>query len=147
MEVPILLGLGSNLGDREANIARACSLLSPGVTVLRQSALRETEPYGYREQPLFLNGALYGTTSLTPSELLRWVKETEKICGRRETFKWGPRVIDIDIIFYDNIIYDSPDLVIPHRDLRQRPFVIEPALEIIPETERLHWRSYITGTA
>ena len=143
MPADILLALGSNLGDREQNIEKACRLLGAGVDIIRRSALYETEPYGVTDQPAFLNGALYGKTDLSPRLLLEFVKETEKLCGRVETFRWGPRVIDIDIVFYDNIIYNSVALTIPHRDLCNREFVKKPALEIIPDTERLFWKSYI----
>ncbi|MBP5274999.1 MAG: 2-amino-4-hydroxy-6-hydroxymethyldihydropteridine diphosphokinase [Abditibacteriota bacterium] len=145
--VPVLLALGSNLGNRQENIKKACALLASGVTIEKISSLRETRPLGVEDQPDFINGALYGKTGLTPRELLCFIKETEKSCGRYETYRWGPRVIDIDIIFYDNIFYRSEELVIPHRELKNRDFVTVPALEVIPQNNDLIWKGYITGTA
>ncbi len=143
MQADILLALGSNLGDKQENLEKACRLLEDKINIIRRSAFYTTKPYGVTDQPEFLNGALYGKTGLSPMELLKFVKETEKACGRVETFRWGPRVIDIDIVFYDNIIYNSVALTIPHRDLHNREFVKKPALEIIPETDRLFWKRYI----
>jgi len=126
------LSLGSNLGDREANIASALKMLGREARILEVSSLYETEPVGYKDQPWFLNCACSVETNLSPQALLEFVKAIEKNLGRKPTLRFGPRLIDIDILFYDGLILDSPDLVVPHPRLAERAFVLVPLKEIAP---------------
>ncbi len=126
------LSLGSNLGHREANIASALKMLGQEARILKVSSLYETEPVGYKDQPRFLNCVCSVETELAPQALLELVKTMEKNLGRKRTLRFGPRLIDIDILFYDDLILDSPDLVIPHPRLAERAFVLVPLKEIAP---------------
>lgn len=130
--VTVYLGLGSNIGERQHNLSRAVELLSLQVHVEQISSFYETEPVGYQNQPRFLNAALRVTTSLTPQGLLFQAKEVERALGRVPSFPNAPRPIDIDILFYDRLIIDSPDLTIPHPRLEERAFVLVPLAEIAP---------------
>ena len=125
------IGIGSNLGDREFNCKQAIGLLrQKGTTVSKESSLYETKPWGVRDQPLFLNIAIEIETDLKPFELLRTLKDIEKKMGREETFLWGPRIIDLDILLYDNNIVDEKGLRIPHPHMQDREFVLRPLCEI-----------------
>ena len=125
------LCLGSNLGDRNKNISKALQLLEQaGVKTLKKSAMYETEPVGFKLQPLFYNICIESETTLEPAALLKLLQETEVKTGRKKSVKWGPRIIDIDILFYDNIILYTPDLVIPHAEIQNRKFVLAPLAEI-----------------
>jgi len=126
------LSLGSNLGHREANIASALKTLGQEARIVKVSSLYETEPVGYKDQPWFLNLVCAVETDLSPHALLKLAKTTEKILGRKPTLRFGPRLIDIDILFYDDLILDSPDLTIPHPHLVKRAFVLVPLKEIAP---------------
>ncbi|AEM74698.1 2-amino-4-hydroxy-6-hydroxymethyldihydropteridine diphosphokinase [Caldicellulosiruptor acetigenus] len=126
----IFLGLGSNLGDRNENIQKAIEHLKYKVTIEKISSIIETEPYGVVDQPKFLNCVLKGRTLLSPFELLEFVLEIENKMGRKRLFKWGPRNIDIDILFYDDCVIDTENLKIPHPELHKRLFVLEPLCEI-----------------
>jgi 2-amino-4-hydroxy-6-hydroxymethyldihydropteridine diphosphokinase len=126
------LSLGSNLGDRRANLRRAVEALPPLVTVLRSSAIYETEPWGYRDQPPFFNQVIEVETGLPPLELLAHLKQVEADLGRRPTFRYGPRLIDMDILFYADQVVDLPGLSIPHPRLAERAFVLAPLSEIAP---------------
>lgn len=128
----VYLGLGSNLGDRQANLSMSVKLLSDQINVERVSSLYETEPVGYLEQPKFLNAVLRSTTHLTPEMLLALVKDVEKALGRVSSFVNAPRPIDIDILFYGTIVISSPQLTIPHPRLEERAFVLVPLAEIAP---------------
>ena len=125
----VFLGLGSNLGDRETNIRKAISLIGERVgLVIRQSSLVETEPWGFESENKFLNGVILVETPLTPRQLL---KTTQRTLGRKK--KGGgyvDRPIDIDILLYDNLTVDEPDLKIPHPLMEQRDFVMIPLREI-----------------
>ena len=127
------LGLGSNLGDREANLRRAIDLLKEKVWINKVSSLYETEPLGWGPQPLFLNAVCQGTTFLSPQELLAFIKSIEKAMGRAESFRNAPRIIDIDILLYSDRIINTPELTIPHPRLEERAFVLVPLAEIAPE--------------
>ena len=125
------IGIGSNLGDREFNCKQAIGLLrQKGTTVRKESSLYETKPWGVRDQPLFLNMAIEIETDLKPFELLNTLKDIEKEMGREETFLWGPRIIDLDILLYDNNIVDEEGLRIPHPHMQDREFVLRPLREI-----------------
>ncbi len=128
------LSLGSNLGNRSANLARARKLLREnGVEVLRASSVYETEPVDHLDQPWFMNQALRVRSSLDPHALLRLAKSIESAMKRVPTVAKGPRTIDIDILFAGATVLDTPDLVIPHPRLAQRNFVLVPLCEIAPE--------------
>ncbi len=111
----VLLGIGSNLGDRQMNLAAAIQLLDtvPDVKVLKRSPFYETAPYGYTDQPAFINGCLEIETLYTPEELLVLLHDIEHKLGRTREIHWGPRTVDLDILFYDDLILDTPDLQIP----------------------------------
>lgn len=129
----IYLSLGSNLDDREANLEEAAATLQPAVRSIAQSPLYETAPWGYDDQPDFLNLALHAETELPPIELLHHLKEVERQVGRVPTFKNGPRVIDIDLLFYDDLILETPELIIPHQGIGDRAFVLVPLADLAPE--------------
>ncbi len=128
----VFLGLGSNLGDRVRNIANALGSLDGayGVKVAKISGLYETPPEFFESQPEFLNCAAGIRTSLAPRELLSCVKKIEKRMGRKETFRYGPRIIDIDILLYGSAIIESRELSVPHRGLAERLFALFPLAEI-----------------
>lgn len=131
------LGLGTNLGDRLLNLERAIhgmpSACGGDLTVLAQSRVYETPPWGYTDQPAFLNMALKVETILAPGVLLVHLKMLESDLGRVTSFRWGPRAMDIDILFYDDLVLDSPDLAIPHPRIQERAFVLVPLAEIAPD--------------
>jgi len=129
----VYLGLGANLGDRQANLARALKLLGERLHVELVSSIYETEPVGYAEQPLFLNAVCRAQTELGPLQLLSLVKGIEASLGRVPSFPNAPRPIDIDIIFYGDLIMETPDLTIPHPRLEERAFVLIPLLEVAPD--------------
>jgi len=129
----VFLGLGTNLGDRAANLAAARQQLGAKLALIRASSVYETEPWGYREQPAFLNQALQAETDLSPQRLLRLLKRLERRLGRTRTFRYGPRLIDIDILFYDRTVINSRRLQIPHPRLPERAFVLVPLAEIAPD--------------
>jgi 2-amino-4-hydroxy-6-hydroxymethyldihydropteridine diphosphokinase len=127
------LSLGSNLGRRTANLARARRLLAAaGVEILRESSVYETEPVDYRDQPWFLNQVLEVRTALGPPGLLRLARSIETALKRVPTVAKGPRTIDIDILLAGDLVVDTPDLVIPHPRLHLRNFVLAPLSEIAP---------------
>ncbi len=129
----IYLALGTNLGDRLANLRAAIAALAPQARVLAESRIYETEPWGFSEQPAFLNMAVRAETDLAPADLLAFLKSLETDLGRTPTFRNGPRLIDIDILFYDDLILDIPPLVIPHPRLHERDFVLVPLADIAPD--------------
>lgn len=103
------------------------------MAVRRTSSLYRTDPVGVTSQPEFLNLAIEGETALDPVELLRAVKRVERDIGRRPTFRWGPRVVDIDILLYDGLVLETSELTIPHREMMRRAFVLIPLAEISPD--------------
>jgi 2-amino-4-hydroxy-6-hydroxymethyldihydropteridine diphosphokinase len=127
------LALGANLGEREENLCRALALLSEKVSIDKVSSLYETEPVGYKEQPLFLNMVCRIATNLPLEELFRFAKDIETRMGRLPSFPNTPRTIDIDILFYDNKIVETQTLIIPHPRLQVRAFVLIPLMEIAPD--------------
>jgi 2-amino-4-hydroxy-6-hydroxymethyldihydropteridine diphosphokinase len=129
----VYLGLGSNLGDRLAALDQAVQVLSPQVHVLKASSVYQTAPWGYQEQPAFLNQVLAAETALTPLRLLNKLKWIERLMGRQANFRYGPRVIDLDILFFDALILHTSQLEIPHPRLHERAFVLVPLAEIAPE--------------
>ena len=130
------LGLGSNLGDREALLRRGLELLdeAPGIRVEAVSRFVETEAVGGPPgQPMFLNAACAVQTTLEPRELLGLVLEIERKCGRIRTGRWGARTLDVDILLYGDLVVDEPGLSIPHPRMQERRFVLEPLAEIAPD--------------
>lgn len=130
---PVFLGVGSNLGDRYASLMEAAELLGGAVSILAVSPVYETAPWGDVDQPAFLNLCIAGTTRLQPLELLAAVKRVEADMGRAPTRRWGPRVIDVDILLYDRLIIHEPELSIPHVSMPTRAFVLVPLADLIPD--------------
>ncbi len=127
------LALGSNVGDRAANLRAACVCLSQLGSIVAASSAYETEPMEVREQPWFLNAVVELQTSLSPENLLREVLSIEKSMGRERTQRKGPRSIDIDILLYDDLRLHTPGLTIPHPAMQHRMFVLAPLAEIAPD--------------
>lgn len=134
-DVDIALGLGGNIGDAADTLDRALLILETAgiVTGLRRSALYATPPYGPVPQADFVNACAIGRTRLAPDVLLRRCKAVEVALGRVETVRWGPRVIDIDILFYGDVEMATPALTLPHADLLNRAFVLIPLAELCPD--------------
>lgn len=128
----VTLALGTNLGDRLSNLRTAVSALAPAVTVLAQSPVYETPPWGVTDQPAFLNMVVKGETHQTPQELLKYLKTLETTLGRLPSVRYGPRLIDVDILFYDDLVLDTPELTIPHPRLHERAFVLVPLADLEP---------------
>jgi 2-amino-4-hydroxy-6-hydroxymethyldihydropteridine diphosphokinase len=129
------VGLGANLGDREATIRRAVELLGArdGIELLAVSTLRETDPVGVEDQPRFLNGAAAIETTLGPGELLGVLLGVERVLGRvRDGVRFGPRTIDLDLLLYGDETLDDPGLTVPHPRLHERRFALEPLAELAP---------------
>ena len=131
--IKIYLALGTNLGDRLANLRDAINALTPDVTVIRESTIYETPPWGFTEQPAFLNMVVEAATSLNPRALLDYLKEREKSLGRVKNFRYGPRHIDLDILLYDDLVYEDERLQIPHPRLHERAFVLVPLSDLAPD--------------
>lgn len=126
----VYLALGSNLGDREANLRAALAGMEPKVHVLEESNIYETPPWGYTDQPAFLNMAVKARTRLRPRGLLKYLKELEAEMGREESFRYGPRKIDLDILFFDDLILNEDALTIPHPRMQERAFVLVPLADV-----------------
>jgi 2-amino-4-hydroxy-6-hydroxymethyldihydropteridine diphosphokinase len=130
----IFLALGTNLGDRLTNLAVASKALQNDSKLIRSSSVYETDPWGFTNQPAFLNQVLEMETGIAPAmDLLHGIKEIEESLGRVPSFHYGPRLIDIDILFYGNELIDTPELVIPHPQIEKRAFVLVPLAEIAPD--------------
>src|SRR6266852_9606465 len=137
----IYLSLGSNVGDREANLRAAIAALEDAsVCVRRVSSFYETEPVDFLEQPWFLNCAVEGETELKPRELLRALREVEAKMGSKKLVAKGPRLIDMDILLYGEEKIDTPDLQVPHPRMHLRRFVLVPLAEIAPELRHPSWK-------
>ena len=137
METTAFVGIGSNLGDREANLRSAIELLSAedGIEVIALSEVRETEPVGPVDQGPFLNGVVQVKTALPPVELLERLLSVESRLGRVRTERWGPRTIDLDLLLYGSERVDEPGLTVPHPRLHERRFALEPLLDLDPTLE------------
>jgi 2-amino-4-hydroxy-6-hydroxymethyldihydropteridine diphosphokinase len=129
----VFLSLGSNLGDRQANLREAIRRLAPQVIVTAESPMYDTPPWGEKNQPTFLNMAVKGDTDLPPMDLRDLVKQIEADMGRKPSYRWGPRSIDIDILLYGDLIMDTPRLTIPHARMHERGFVLVPLDAIAAE--------------
>ncbi len=145
----VSVGMGSNLGPRRGQLQRAIGEINslPYTEILRLSSLYETEPVGIRDQPWFLNACTVLRTELLPEELLYRLKGIESRMGRGEGRRWGPRVIDLDILLYDGLILSLPRLVIPHPRLQQRGFVLSPLAELVPQWRHPLWGKRIIQLA
>jgi 2-amino-4-hydroxy-6-hydroxymethyldihydropteridine diphosphokinase len=133
MDHIVYLAFGSNMGNRLANLKAAVNNLTPQMAVKNKSSVYETPPWGFTEQAPFLNQVVMVKTYLKPQALLSHLKRLEMALGRVPNFKNGPRLIDIDILFFDDLVLDTPPLVIPHPRLQERAFVLVPLAEIAPD--------------
>lgn len=136
------LAVGSNMGEKAAYIKEAVEKLvqNPKIRKVRMSELLVTKPYGGVEQDDFLNGAIELETLYTPMELLEFLQQTEAEAGRERLVHWGPRTLDLDILFYEDVVSDIPRLMIPHPDMQNREFVLKPLAELCP-----YYRHPLTG--
>ena len=147
-ETTVYLSLGSNLGDREKNLRTAIAALADAkVRVTRVSSFYETEPVDLREQPWFLNCAVQGETELPPLDLLRALRGIESRMGSKKLVSKGPRLIDLDILLYDNQTIETPELQIPHPRMLTRRFVLAPLAEIAPTLKHPRWEGTATELA
>ena len=137
----VALGLGSNLGGRLANLREAAARLSALGRITARSDVFETEPWGLEAQPRFLNSCLTMETDLAPQALLAALKGIEAAMGRRKNVRWGARCIDVDILLMGGLLYEAPDLHIPHIHLPVREFVLTPLAQILPD-----WRHPASGS-
>jgi len=128
----VFIGLGSNLGQRERNLKEAIERCKAFAIIRKISSIYETEPWGMKDQPKFLNQVIDIECHLQPLELLAALKKIEKEMGRQPGLRYGPRVIDLDILLFDCLLMESADLTIPHPMLDQRAFVLVPLAEIAP---------------
>lgn len=127
----VYIGIGANLGEKRANCLRALELLKGrGIEITKVSSMHETEPWGVTDQPKFINMAIEIETGLAPLPLLQLLKGIEKDMGRMEGPKWGSRIIDLDILLYDDLVLSDPGLSIPHPLMHRRVFVLKPLSEI-----------------
>ena len=129
----VFLAIGSNVGDSRQNIQKAVGLLREKVHEIKRAPIYTSKAVGYTDQPDFLNTVVAGETELEPKELLKFIKDIEKKVGRVKRFRWGPREIDIDIIFYGDAIVDEPGLNIPHARFVERDFVLRPLCDLEPD--------------
>jgi len=131
------IGVGSNIGEKIENCIKAISFLNriEGCSVIKRSSFYKTEPIGYKDQDWFVNCAVMIETELSPYELLKKLKEIELLMGREKGIKWGPRIIDLDILMYEDIVIDEDELTIPHPLMHKRRFVLVPMNEIAPDIE------------
>lgn len=133
MDHIVYLAFGSNMGNRLANLKAAIINLTPQMAVKKKSSVYETPPWGYTDQAAFLNQVVQVTTYLKPEALLRHLKRLETALGRVPGFENGPRLIDIDILFFDDLIIDTSVIAVPHPRLHKRAFVLVPLAEIAPD--------------
>ena len=133
MDHIVYLALGSNMGNRLTNLKTAISNLTPQMNVKQKSSVYETPPWGFTEQAAFLNQVIKVETYLKPEALIAHIKRLESALGRVPNFTNGPRLIDIDILFFDDMVIYTPPLVVPHPRLHERAFVLLPLAEIAPD--------------
>ena len=129
----VYLGLGSNLGDRLKNLRQGVSALSAHVHVDSMSAIYQSVPMYVEDQPSFYNAVVSGITDLKPAKLLAFLKKIEADMGRTESVHFGPRIIDFDILFFDDLVLASAELSVPHPQLTERSFVLVPLADIAPK--------------
>ncbi len=133
MEHIVYLAFGSNMGNRLANLKAAISNLTPQMAVKKKSLVYDTPPWGFQDQAAFLNQVVMAETYLEPEALLAHLKRLETALGRVPSFENGPRLIDIDILFFDDVIIDTSSIAIPHPRLHKRAFVLVPLAELAPD--------------
>lgn len=133
MNHTVYIALGTNLGNRIANLRAAIQSMPPKIIRGAESYVYETPPWGYEKQPAFLNMVVKAETELEPESLLTYLKQLEVELGREQNFRWGPRLIDLDILLYDDLVIDTPPLVIPHPRLHERAFVLVPLMDVAPD--------------
>lgn len=129
----VFIGIGANLGPVRENFARALRSIEKHARVVAVSSLYESDPVGPQDQPKFTNAVIKIETELSPFDLLDHLKAVEREIGRKKTKRWGPRVMDLDIIFYEDLVISTDSLVVPHPRAHERRFVLEPLLEIDPD--------------
>ncbi len=136
------IGIGSNLGDRRANIEESIQRLTsiPGIDLAAVSDLYETEPVGNISQGWFLNLVIAVQTRLTSLKLFRWMQRVEQDMGRQRTTRWGPRQIDLDLLIYEDQCLETAELTIPHPRMHDRRFVLEPLCQIAPNLKHPHFQ-------
>lgn len=129
------VGLGSNIGDKKANLDRAVEALasSPGIAVVARSGYWRTEPWGFTDQDWFVNACVLVETELPPRALLERCLAIETALGRRREIRWGPRIIDLDVLYVDGLAVEEPGLSLPHPHMLERAFVLEPLAELRPD--------------
>lgn len=146
--VTVYLSLGSNVGEREANMRKAiASLADAGVRVSKISSFYETEPVDLREQPWFLNCVVEGETGLSALDLLRGLREIESRMGSKKLVAKGPRLIDMDVLLYGSEMIDTPELQVPHPRMLLRRFVLVPLAEIAPQFQHPSWMKTVSELA
>jgi 2-amino-4-hydroxy-6-hydroxymethyldihydropteridine diphosphokinase len=130
----VYIGIGTNLGNRHTNIRRAFDLLTSHkkIKIIKTSSISETEPVDFLEQPVFLNQIILLETSLDPSELMIFLQNIESGMGRKKIIPKGPRIIDLDILLYDDLKVSNPDLIIPHPGIKNRQFILKHLIELNP---------------
>jgi 2-amino-4-hydroxy-6-hydroxymethyldihydropteridine diphosphokinase len=140
----VYLGLGSNLGDRKSNLEESIKQISEFAVIKQSSSIYETEPWGLKDQPKFLNQVILAKTRLAPSDLLTHLQIIEQKMGRKKTVLYGPRLIDLDILFFDSLMMKTSDLIIPHPHITERAFVLVPLAEIAPNMIHMQYHQTIT---
>ncbi len=133
MTPSVYIALGSNQGDRRRNLHAAIGALSPAVETRQRSAVYETAPWGFTNQPNFLNQVVHAETDLSPQDLLSYLKRIEQRLGRQATFRFGPRTIDLDLLLYDDLVLETDRLVVPHPHMAERAFVLVPLADLAPD--------------
>ena len=133
--ITVFMGLGSNIGGREQHLRDGIKLLAQSLDVRQASSIYETDPWGYKDQPHFLNMVCRIQTDMPPEELLSFFQKVEQLVGRVHTFRYGPRVLDVDILTYGDQVIAIPALEIPHPGLADRAFILVPMAEIAPNWE------------
>jgi 2-amino-4-hydroxy-6-hydroxymethyldihydropteridine diphosphokinase len=143
MTATVYIALGSNIGDREKNLREAVRrLIESGIHILQSSRFYETEPVDYLDQDWFLNGVLKAETALAPLDLLHAIRGIETQMGSKKAFAKGPRLIDLDILLYDNLTIDTLELQVPHPRMLARRFVLVPLVEIAPYLRHPNWSGH-----
>jgi 2-amino-4-hydroxy-6-hydroxymethyldihydropteridine diphosphokinase len=131
--MPAFIALGSNLGDREGYMRAAIDAISKTESIVKASSIYETDPIGFLDQPAFLNMVIKVETEKVPLDLLRKLREVEQSLHRERTFPNAPRTIDLDLLLYNDVILETPELTVPHPRLHERSFVLVPLVEIAPD--------------
>lgn len=129
----VLLGLGANLGDREAALQSVVDAMAQDFTAIRCSHIYETPPWGITDQPTFLNAVVAAETTMSPSQVLSFGQQCEEMAHRVHDVRWGPRTLDVDVLSYDEVRQDDPRLTLPHPLAHLRAFVLVPLLELEPD--------------